>query len=227
MARRSENIGERADWSVLMVCTGNLCRSPMAERLAAARLRRLTAVAGLPGPPEASARVSSAGVRAFPGTPMEPTAAAVLRERGADDIGFCSRQVTPMMVAEADIVLCATRAHRARIVELVPRAVRRTFTLREFARLAEAVAPRYIDALADEVAGCHPSGRLRAAGMALGAAGAGARGVAPPDAPDDDDLGDPLGGGLDDFRACAEVIEAALEPLDRLLAALLGATAPR
>ncbi|WP_407672389.1 arsenate reductase/protein-tyrosine-phosphatase family protein [Parafrankia discariae] len=209
-----------------MVCTGNLCRSPMAERLAGARLGRLTVAAGLPGAPEPSVLVRSAGVRAFTGGPMEPTAAAVLRERGADDTGFRSRQVTPAMVAAADIVLCATRAHRVRIVEMAPRAVRRTFTLREFARLAEAVTPSRIDRLAAEVAGRHPSGRLRAAGMALGVASAGARGVAPPDDPADDDLDDPLGGGLDDFRACADAIEAALESLDRLLAALLAATAP-
>ncbi|ABW11577.1 protein tyrosine phosphatase [Parafrankia sp. EAN1pec] len=215
---------EQEHWSVLIVCTGNVCRSPMAERLAVARLTRLATEAGASG---SAASVSSAGVRAWVGEPMDPHAATVLAERGADPAGFRSRAVTSVMVEQADLVLCATRAHRAEVVGLAPRTVRRTFTLREFARLTDAVGPERIDTAAGTLAALHERGDFRAAGTALVAAGVTARGTVPPVSAADDDLVDPLGGGLDAFRACADAIEAALDPPTRLLAVLLGVAAPR
>lgn len=212
---------ERKHWSVLMVCTGNICRSPMAERLALARLTRLTEQAGLSGAAEPVVRVSSAGVRAWAGEPMDPHAAIVLAERGADCVGFRARPVTSTMVERADLVLCATRAHRAEVVTLAPRAVRRAFTLREFARLTETIEPEHIDAMAATISARDPYECFRAVGNAFVVTAASRRGMAPPALPEDDDLVDPLGCGLDAFRACAEGIEAALKPSIRLLAALL------
>lgn len=210
---------EQEHWSVLIVCTGNVYRSPMVERLAVARLTRLATEAGASG---STASVSSAGVRAWVGEPMDPHAATVLAERGADPTGFRSRPVTSAMVERADLVLCATRMHRAEVVALAPRAVRRAFTLREFARLTETVEQERIDATVAELAARDQRGRLRAAGRALVVASAAVRGVAPPATPDNDDLVDPLGCSLDAFRTCADVIEGALEPPTRRLALLLG-----
>lgn len=131
--------------SVLAVCTGNICRSPAVERLLAARLEG------------ADVEVSSAGTRAMVGHPVAAPMASLVTQAGADVDGFASRQLTADLVRDADLVVALTRAHRAAVVELVPAAVRRTFTLRELARLVPHVDPA---ALAQ--AGDTPGDRLRA-----------------------------------------------------------------
>lgn len=112
---------------VLFVCTGNLYRSPLAERLLAARLP--------------AARVGSAGTHAFPRPGMAPETRHVLEERGGDGAGFASQALTPGLVAGADLVLGMERAHREAVVRLGPGALHRAFTLREFLRLAVGTAP--------------------------------------------------------------------------------------
>lgn len=107
---------------ILTVCTGNICRSPAAERLLAAAL----------GP---SVHVESAGTHAMAGRPIDPPMAALLRAGGISTDGFSARQLDEVQIQRADLVLTMAREHRAPVVELVPAAVRRTFTLREFARL--------------------------------------------------------------------------------------------
>ncbi len=114
-------------FSVLVVCLGNVCRSPLAERLLQRRFEDTAAGAGL--------SVSSAGVRALVGSPMHDLSAAELRRLGGDPDGFVSRQVTGPMAESADLVLTATRELRSRLLEEAPRALKRTFTLREFAAL--------------------------------------------------------------------------------------------
>lgn len=113
---------------ILMVCTGNICRSPLAERLLAARL----ADAGV------SAEVSSAGTGAMVGDPMTPETAALVRPLGGIERPHAARQLDSSMIRDADLILTATRQHRAAVVSLMPTAVPRTFTLLEFARLAAA-----------------------------------------------------------------------------------------
>jgi protein-tyrosine phosphatase len=113
---------------VLVVCTGNVCRSPAAELLLAARL----------GP---GVSVASVGTTALVGCAVDPVVAELLAGTGVDAAPFRARQLTAPMVAAATVVLGLTRAHRSAVVELVPSAVRRTFTLREYARLLGAVGP--------------------------------------------------------------------------------------
>lgn len=122
-------------FTVLTVCTGNICRSPAVERLLAARLG-----------PDADVRVVSAGTGALVGHPVSGPMVPLMTAAGAAAEGFAARQLTAEMVREADLVLPLTRRHRSAVVELLPAAVRRTFTLLELARLAGTVDPGAIPA---------------------------------------------------------------------------------
>ncbi|EIV93315.1 protein-tyrosine-phosphatase [Frankia sp. QA3] len=185
-------------WTVLMVCTGNLCRSPLAEHLAAAHF---TAAA------DAAPVFHSAGVHAQPAAPMHPHAAALLRARGVDPGAFRTRPLTAELVGASDLVLSSTRAHRSAVVTLAPRALRRTFTVREFGRLTSAVR------LADI-----PPGELRTAGEYLTEAAWRARAAGHIVPASVDDLTDPLEGGRDAFETCARMIDEALSGPMALLA---------
>ncbi|ABD10667.1 protein-tyrosine-phosphatase [Frankia sp. CcI156] len=216
-------------WAVLMVCTGNVCRSPLAEHLAAARFSAALDQISLgaagaqasggtggnesssegwhPPSPAGDLLVSSAGVCARAGEAMYPQAAAILTSRGLDPSGFRARLLTPDLVQASDLVLCATRAHRSTVVGLVPRAMRRTFTLREFGRVTSGVRPADIPPGGTRAAGEYLAAtarRIRAAGHALPAAL--------------DDLADPLDGGRDAFENCARMIEETLSRPMALLA---------
>jgi protein-tyrosine phosphatase len=113
---------EPGHFRLLVVCTRNVCRSPAAE----AYLRDAF-------PPSTGVEVSSAGLYARVG---EPVAGGTARLLDVPLPGFSSRQVTAEMIEDADLVLSMTREQRAALVTTVPAAVRRTFTLREFAELA-------------------------------------------------------------------------------------------
>ena len=112
---------------ILFVCTGNICRSPTAERLAAA-------YAVQNGIPDITA--SSAGTRAVIGHPIHPDAAAILEELGGDTSVFAARQLKPKIASAADLIITMTREHRDIVLEAAPRQLQRTFTLAEAARLA-------------------------------------------------------------------------------------------
>jgi protein-tyrosine phosphatase len=154
-------------FSILAVCTGNVCRSPAAERLLANKL----------GP---TVIVSSAGTHALVGHPISDPMAALLTESGIEPDSFKARRLSENMLKEADLVLTMTRAQRGLVVELWPAAVRRAFTLREFARLLSLVDPATLPAGS-------PAERLRAA-MPLAAAGRGRQQMSP----EEDDVVDPF-----------------------------------
>src|SRR6476619_1655073 len=102
---------------ILFVCTGNICRSPYAER----RLRQL-----LPG---AGVEIASAGTGAVVGSDIETETRDFLRQKGADVTGFTARAVTPQLVESAELVLTMTRTHRGQVSRLHPAAMRRCFAL--------------------------------------------------------------------------------------------------
>jgi protein-tyrosine-phosphatase len=91
--------------TVLFICTGNLCRSPMAEVLLRARLARDEDEA------RRDWRVGSAGVWTTDDRPASAHAIAEMAQRGIDLRDHRSRNVTRDMMAEADLVLVMTRAH--------------------------------------------------------------------------------------------------------------------
>jgi protein-tyrosine phosphatase len=118
--------------SILVVCTGNICRSPMAEGF----LQRLLAERRL----RAGIRVSSTGVAALDGSPPMPESVAAAAGRGADIARHVARKVDTREVLRSDLVLTMTAGHHDRILDLVPEAASRAFTLKELVRLLEAMA---------------------------------------------------------------------------------------
>lgn len=123
-------VSEPGLFRVLFVCIGNVCRSPVGERLLAARL------------PRDRFEVSSAGVGAMVGYAMSKYAAEELRGYGGDPTGFAARQLSTDLVEQADLVLTATRELRSAVLAETPNALRRTFTILEFAALAAAAEGR-------------------------------------------------------------------------------------
>jgi protein-tyrosine phosphatase len=111
---------------VLMVCTGNMCRSPMMHTILAAGVPTLT--------------VRSAGTSAPEGKPWHPLAVQALAEVGLEVKGQAQRLRRPDAVA-AKLILTAEGIHRAAVVTFDPTAEDRCFTLLEAARLARISPP--------------------------------------------------------------------------------------
>jgi protein-tyrosine phosphatase len=128
---------------ILFVCTGNICRSPMAERLAIAYGSRAKFH---------DFSASSAGTHAMRGHPIHPYAARILEKLGGDASHFAARQVTSAVVADADLVVTMTKAHRDHVLALAPRHLHRTFTLCETAKLASDFDARSVA----DLAACRP-----------------------------------------------------------------------
>ena len=185
-------------FDLLFVCTGNICRSPTAHLMAAARL------------PAEHFTVHSAGTYGLQGYPVEPNAARLLERDGVSCDAFRASRLDAAAVEAADLILTATREHRTAVVTLVPHALAKTFTLREFARLVDHVATL-------------PPGNPAERARALVAAAAAQRGrVWSP--PDQDDVADPYGlGGAAYDRAFREISAALARPLELLAGTTLDA----
>src|SRR5947208_14418223 len=107
--------------TVLFVCTGNVCRSPMAEGI----FRH--AVQG-----RGDFRVLSAGLGAVDGHAPSPYAVQAVRELGIDISGQRSRMLSPELVHQADFIFGMTHSHIDTVMLLYPHAAEKTFLLREF-----------------------------------------------------------------------------------------------
>jgi protein-tyrosine phosphatase len=114
--------------TILFVCTGNTCRSPMAaalfRKLLAARLQCSEAELE-----ERGYRVLSAGLSAAKGMPASPEAVALIEERGGTLSGHSSCPLTPALLSQADSVFTMTMNHRMAIVQQHPELARRVQTL--------------------------------------------------------------------------------------------------
>jgi protein-tyrosine-phosphatase len=109
---------------VLFVCTGNTCRSPLAEGL----FRKLVATRG-------DYSVSSAGISATPGTPCNPETAAMLKKRGASLDKFASRPVTAELLDSATHVFAMTRSHLEMLEARFPQHADKFYLTCEFAEI--------------------------------------------------------------------------------------------
>lgn len=206
-------------FEVLFVCHANQCRSAMAERLANRAFADRLGVRG------SKLSVSSAGTHARAGVPMHRTAAEVLRERRAYADCFGSRLLTPPLLASPDLILTATREQRTACMNLVPSVARRTFTLRQFGRLATTVgtvstwSPRRSELFSGGGAGAgihtdSPTRRLQALLDEI----ASVRSRLPTVKPDEDDLADPVRGPIEEFRVCADEIQRTIDALIEVIA---------
>ncbi len=181
--------------SILVVCTGNVCRSPMAEGfLRAALERRLGADAPT---------VSSSGTAGWEGSGAMPESVQAARERGVEIGAHVASRLVPGMPETADLLVCMAAEHRELVVAIAPEVTERTFTLKELVRLLESLPT--VDRAADLRARVEAAAEARRAGF--------------PGNPLDDDVVDPLGLPIDSYRAIAWELD---EWSDRLAEGLAG-----
>lgn len=109
---------------ILFVCTGNTCRSPMAEIL----LREMVAKGEAP-----DLEIRSAGTAAAPGAGMSEETREVLAARGIDAGEFRSQPLTGKLVDWADLILTMTRQHKMEVLMRFPQAWKRVAVLSEWA----------------------------------------------------------------------------------------------
>jgi len=113
---------------ILTICTGNICRSPFAAKLLAAKLDRN------------QFKVASAGTSAMLGAPMQETMQSIAIDMGIRwNDEHRAHALTPGLVGQADLILGMEREHRSEAAKLQPSAARRAFTLLEFAHIVSSI----------------------------------------------------------------------------------------
>lgn len=185
---------------VLVVCTGNVCRSPYLEHI----LRRDLTGTGI--------AVESAGTGALAGRGMDPGSLDLLTAKGLPGDEFLARQLTESLVREADLVVGAAREHVDAAARLFPRALRYSFSLLDLADL--------LDGVTDEDLARAP-GRTAVARVA--AAAVARRGTLQPRRPEDATIVDPFRQGPHVFAEMARQVAEALPPVVSALRRSAGA----
>lgn len=191
---------------ILTVCTGNVCRSPLAALLLRSQVADL------------DVRVASAGTYARNGMAMPREAVELATALGvdpADALAHTARYLNSGHLLSADLALAMAREHRRAIVELEPVLTRRTFTVRELERLTATLTD-------DELlAAPHPNGETadaRSRFSAMLTVIAAQRGAAvPPAAGDDDDVIDPFGRSAQVYQRSADQLRGGIAALERVL----------
>jgi protein-tyrosine phosphatase len=188
---------EASAFRILAVCSGNVCRSPFVELLLRERLAARDDIA-----------VASAGTIARPGQRMTREMVAAASQHGvAPELSRAhgASRLEERTVQSSDLILGLTRAHRAAAVELYPRALRRAFTVTEFARLCASIG---------DTAGALTAEQLvteAATRRSLAVRDAGA-----------DDIDDPIGLPQDVYERVASEIAVAVDAIVNAL----GSTSP-
>lgn len=188
---------------ILFVCTGNTCRSPIAEGM----FRQMAKQAGL------DIEVRSAGVSAMNNMEISDHSKQILASKGIDD-HIVSQALNAQLIKEADLILTMTMAHKRQVIERFNNAVDKVFNLKEYVEdddkvkllIAEkeklATELQLKQSLSEEIT---EDERLKLFDLERSM-------------PDYDVL-DPIGGSLADYEMCATEIEASLHKLIDILKA--------
>lgn len=174
--------------SILVVCTGNICRSPMAEGFLRRELQERF--------PEGGLDVVSAGTIGWEGSPAVGESIEAASERGVDIREHRARVLEPELILDADLVIGMTTEHSDATAAMVPQSRPRAFTLKEAVRLAEGLPiPRLMGSFDEEAlkARVEQANALRVGGFEGN--------------PHDEDIVDPLGLPVETFRAVAWEID--------------------
>lgn len=172
--------------NILFVCTGNICRSPMALGIARsiASERHLSISFGSAGLLPGGNPATEEGVRA-------------MAEQGIDISSHISTTLDDALSRGPDLVIAMANKHLREAVSRDPSLWPRTFTLKEFVRRAKAMGPR--------------EGSVEDYVSAMG------RGRSPSEMasvlPSDDDIEDPIGGPISEYRRCANKIRSLVEEM--------------
>ena len=196
----SAESSDTSAFTILVVCSGNICRSAIGQQLLRARFAELGA--------EHELQVLSAGTIAGRADTMPVEAEQVSRRYGGRPDGHLSTPLSEKLIGRSQLVLTATRDHRAIVASLLPRASRIAFTFNQFARLAASVEPGELDAIEN------PIDRV--------AAIAAQRGFAPPERPEDDDTDDPFMEPIEVYERVAAEIDAATRAIATALTRSAG-----
>ncbi len=190
---------------ILVICTGNVCRSPIAEGALRLLLERRWG--------DRAPSVESAGTAGWEGSPANPGSVTAAAELGIDISDHRGRMLTEGILEESALVIAMAAEHRDAVRRHAPWASERTFTLKELVRLLEALPPPEGDREPAEelVARVGEADALRRSGFEGNRR--------------DEDVVDPLGMPLDLFRAVAIEIEAWCERLADAVYGPVGAPA--
>ncbi len=193
--------------TILTVCTGNICRSPVAALAMAAWMSDLRV------------DFASAGTRARDGVGMTDEAVDLAEAFSVPRTvakAHRSRLLTPAHLDNVDLVVAMTREHRRIVVEMDPSRLRVTFTARELARMLDGLDDSVLAAAVRMPASAPDPQRARFSNIvdALRAR----RGVtAPPVSPADDDVVDPFGRSVTTYRRSAAELNPGLAAVERLV----------